>query len=286
MQYVREYHFLTAELLVNIHFSKGSLTRAQTKLKLLAETGYLSRRRLPHIGVGNPEYIYYLATKGQRYLQEQGFAGFSRVRPSDIEEMKYPHLEHALSLNEVLIAARLLTRSLPEITLASMQHDLDLKKSPAKFTYERRMPDGYKIDEKATIVPDAWLDFRLTQPNTEKKRRKCIVLELDRGTTSMTPFKQKLRAYVHYAQENGAYYQQFGTNAITVAYATTAGEDRCKAMVSWCEDELHEQRLDHEADLFRFTALPKEEINPTNLFCTPVWYSPDTQEQVTLLWKP
>ena len=127
--YVRDYHFLTAELLLTIHYGKGSLTRAQTKLKRLYEGGYLARRRLPHIGVGNPEYIYYLDTKGISYLQEQGFSGFSRVRKSEIEEMKYPHLQHALSVNEFLIAARLLNRSVPDISLVEMQHDLDLKKT-------------------------------------------------------------------------------------------------------------------------------------------------------------
>jgi hypothetical protein len=54
----------------------------------------------------------------------------------------------------------------------------------------------------------------------------------------MTPFKQKLRAYVQYAVEDGPYYQQFGANTITVAYATTAGENRLRTMLLWCEQEL------------------------------------------------
>lgn len=271
--------------MVKLHYSKGSLERAQRKVKLLYETGYLERRRLPHIGVGNPEYIYFLATKGQHYLSEQGFSGFSRVRPKDIEEMTYPHLQHALDLNDLLISARLLNRFVPQISLASWQHDLDLKRTPAKFTYERRLPEGERVEETASLVPDAWCDFRLKQLHMEKQRRKCIVLELDRGTTSMSPFKQKLRAYVHYAIPDGVYFAQFGTNAITVAYATTAGEDRLKTMLSWCEDELVQQRLDHEAALFRFTALLKENTDPKRLFCEPVWYTPYEQEPVSLLWQ-
>jgi hypothetical protein len=286
LQYVRQYHFLTARLLVKIHFSKGSLERAQRKLKLLAENGYLARRRLPHLGVGNPEYIYYLDLKGQHYLKEQGYTGFTRLRKSEIEEMTYPHLQHALELNDFLITARLLSRSVPEISVAAMQHDLDLKKTPAKFRYLRRLPDGGKIEETATIVPDAWLDVRLKLPGAEKQKRRCIVLELDRGTTTnASTFKQKLRAYVHYAVEDGPYYQQFGTNTIIVAYATTAGQDRLKMMRSWCEDELQQQRLSHEAELFRFACLPDGELDPKQVFCEPMWYIPYEEEPSMLLWK-
>lgn len=224
------------------------------------------------------------AYAGQNYLKEQGFSGFSRLRKSEIAEMTYPHLQHALDLNDVLITAKLLTRSVPEITLVAMQHDLDLKKTPAKFTYLRRLSDGGKIEESATIVPDAWLDFRLKLPGAQKQRRKCIVFELDRGTTSMTPFKQKLRAYVHYAAEDGSYYHQFGTNTISIAYATTAGHERLSMMRSWCEDELTQQRLDHEAALFCFTALSRE-LDARTIFCEACWYVPYEQEPVTLLWN-
>jgi hypothetical protein len=287
LQYVREYHFLTAVQLVNIHYSAGSLTYAQTKLKTLYEAGYLDRRALPHVATGQPTYIYALATKGMNYLKAQGFSSFSRYRPNELQHFKYPHLEHVLSLNDVLIAARGLHQVAPDITLEEMRHDLDLKRSPAHVTYTRRLPDGDTDDERVTLVPDAWLDFRLQLANAPKKRRKCIVLELDRGSESNSAeFKKKLRAYVHYSYPGGPYEHMFGTNTITVAYATTAGEKRLKMLLLWCEQALKEQKLEHEAPLFRFAALPHGDLDPRTLFLSDMWYVPYKDEPVTLLWKP
>ncbi len=298
LQYVREYHFLTAWQLVKIHFSDGSLTRAQTKLKTLYEHGYLDRRVLPHIGTGQPTYIYALATKGINELKEQGFSSFSRYRPDRLQHYKYPHLEHVLSLNDVLIAARRLHRLAPDITLEAMQHDLDLKRTPVKVSYVRRLPDGDKEDEITTIIPDAWLDFRLHLANTDKKRRKCIVLELDRGSeTNMAEFKRKIRAYVHYASEGGAYQAMFGVKSITVAYITTAGENRLRTIRAWCEQELKEQKLEYEAPLFRFAALPylpqsetkktlPLEVDAKRLFLADISYIPYSPAPSCLLWKP
>ena len=81
-----------------------------------------------------------------------------------------------------------------------------------------------------------------------------------------------------------------------VAYATTTGENRMKTMRRWCEEELLEQQLDQEANLFRFTRLTYHEaparkhtppsLDPFELFLTPMWYTPYEQSQTTLLWKP
>ena len=146
LQLVNEYHFLTVEQLIRLRYSKGSLTTVQTKLKALTENKYLDRRHLPHTGTGNTVYVYNLTTKAQQYLQEAGFTGFSRYRRSDILTVKLPHLQHALSLNDVLIAARLLAKDVPAITLAEARHDLDLKKTPVKVTVEKRLPYGDRVD--------------------------------------------------------------------------------------------------------------------------------------------
>ena len=109
------------------------------------------------------------------------------------------------------------------------------------------------------------------------------MVELDRGTTSIAPFKEKLRAYYFYAISE-EYEALFGTQLCIVAYATTAGKDRLKQMVEWCEQELAQQRLEHEANLYRFAALP-EELDPQHVFCTPLWYIPFEDEPVSLLWQ-
>lgn len=287
LQYVKEYHFLTAWQLVKLHYSDGSLTRARVKLLRLYEQGYLDRRALPHVSAGQPTYIYALATKGINSLKAQGYSSFSRYRPNELQHFKYPHLEHVLSLNDVLIAARRLTKDAPDITLEEMRHDLALKKTPAKVTYVRRLPNGEKADEQMSLVPDAWLSFSLRLANTTKKREKNVVLELDRGSeTNVSEFKKKFRAYVHYAAEGGAYSQMFGTNNVTIAYATTAGEKRQETMRLWCEQELREQGVEYAASLFRFTALPQGTLNARAIFLAEGWYKPYESKPVPLLWKP
>src|SRR5437588_8793025 len=93
LKYVRAYHFLTVWQLVKLHYSDGSLTRARVLLLRLYDAGLLDRRALPHVGVGQPTYIYALATKGINYLKDQGYASFSRYRPNELQHFKYPHLE-------------------------------------------------------------------------------------------------------------------------------------------------------------------------------------------------
>ncbi len=235
LQLVRDFHFLTVEQIMRLR-GVSSKPKVQTKLKSLYEQKYLDRRSLPHVGVGNTEYIYALSTKGMNLLKELGFSGFSRFRPDEFRRFAFPHLDHALAVNDFLIAGRLLHDAIPAISLADMRHDLDLKKTPVRVTVERRLPYGDRTDEKITVIPDGWLDFRMTIPDRPKPRRRCIVLELDRGTTSIAPFKQKLQAYYGYAISE-EYQELFGTNLCMVAYATTAGKQRLQQMIEWCEKE-------------------------------------------------
>jgi len=282
---VRTYHFLTVEQVVTLRrLSVNSKPMIQTKLKKLYEQKYLDRRSLPHLGTGNTAFIYALSTKAINLLKDMGFSGFSRFRPDEFRTFAFPHLEHALSLNDFLIAAKLLERSVPSLSLVDMRHDLDLKKTPVKVTVERRLPYGDRIDEKVTVIPDGWLDFRQRIEGQAKRKRRCIVVELDRGTTSIAPFKEKLRAYYYYAISE-EYEALFGTQLCMVAYATTAGTDRLKQMVEWCEQELEQQRLEHEAHLYRFASLPSGDYDPQNIFCTPLWYIPFEDEPVSLLWQ-
>lgn len=281
VQLVREFHFLTVEQVIKLRgLSINSKPKVQIRLKALFDSKYLDRRSLPHVGTGNTEYIYALSTKGMNLLKELGFSGFSRFRPDEFRRFAFPHLDHALAVNDVLIAARLLHDGVPNISLAEMRHDLDLKKTPVRVTVERRLPYGDRTDEKITVIPDGWLDFRMPLLDL----RRCIVLELDRGTTSIAPFKQKLRAYFSYAVSL-EYQELFGTDLCMVAYATTAGHNRLRQMIEWCETELTQQRLEHEANLYRFASLPDGEYNPQEIFCSEMWYKPFEDEPVSLLWK-
>lgn len=279
LRLLQTYHYLTTEQIVKIRYSPNSLPTAQVRMKALFEAEFVGRRRLPSLSTGNTSFVYYLSTKGRDLLEEDmGSAIAGRVRTDDIEHMQYPFLQHVLSLNDFLIAASQLPSFVPAISLAEMRHDLDLKKTPVRLN----VPDS-KLREKVTVIPDAWLDVRMEVLGKTKPRRKCLVIELDRGTTSITPLKQKLRALYYFACSE-AYVQLFGTDLCQVAYATTAGEARLHQLLNWCEQELEEQQLTEEANLYRFTALPEDSAyNPLQLFCSPLWYKPFEEEPVPLL---
>lgn len=269
------YHFLIASQIVRLRYSEGSLTTVQTRLKKLGDQGALLRRKLPHTGTGNTEYIYFLSNLGQKLLTSAYDYTFPRVRKDEIEAMQKPHLDHLLSVNDFLIAATLLNRFDPQIELAEFRHDLDLKRSPVKVTVDSRIQKGKT--EHVTVIPDSWLDFRMGG------KRRVFCLELDRGTLTQEPMRKKIRAYYSYAL-SPEYVKLFGTDFIQVLYATTAGEKRLKNMLSWCEEELHQQDITEEANLYRFTALPSP-IEALTLFTKEVWYAPFQDTPISLLWN-
>ena len=134
---------------------------------------------------------------------------FSRVRKSDIEDMKLPHLEHVHCLNDFLIAARLFCRVHPDITLVSMKHDLDMKREPLRVTMDRHV---------FSLVPDGFLDFRLSIAG--RLYALPVWIEIDRGTEWGNTLKLKLQKIIH-AVQSLAFQELFGVSSVTVAIATT-----------------------------------------------------------------
>src|SRR5437763_93495 len=94
LELIHTYHFLMREQLTRLRYSSGSETTAQDRLKRLFDADYLLRRKLPHLGTGNTDFLYYLSSKGQKELQAIGITDFVRVRKEDVENLKLPHLEH------------------------------------------------------------------------------------------------------------------------------------------------------------------------------------------------
>jgi len=280
---VKEYYYLTVSQIIRLRYKEGSLATVQVRMKNLFDAGYLLRRQLPHVGSGNSEYIYSLSTKGYHKVEELGYEIPSRVRKSEFEEKDLPHLKHLLAVNDILIAAHLLPGLAPQITLQESRHDMDLHKTPVTVSYNARTHTGKQEKEQTTIIPDGWLDWRYTTSQGDKKRR-CLVLELDRGTAEMKKIKQKLRAYIHYAVSED-YTKVFGTNIIMVVYLTTKNQ-RAVQLREWCEQELTLQGETENAALFRFAYLPETTLDPLTLFCKDICTIPFEKTPVSLLWAP
>src|SRR5260221_12271810 len=137
---IYRYHMLKPEHLTKRYYSKGSLTFVKARLKLLTDHGYLDANEQPTTR-GRSPYYYTLAGKGIKYLKEAGFEVNRYYRPS--RKVEYlPFLLHTFSVNDVLVAAELLAESLPQLTLAEMQHELVLKQDPCRVPVGRERLSG------------------------------------------------------------------------------------------------------------------------------------------------
>lgn len=270
LKLVHEYHFLTVSQVTRLRYSVRSETTCQDRLKRLSDLGFLLRRKLPHVDSGNTEYLYYLSSLGQKELLPLGISNFSRVRKSDIEDMKLPHLEHVKSLNDFLIAARLLCRANCDISLASVLHDLDMKRTPMRVTLDRQV---------VSIVPDGFLDFRLSI--TGRLYAMPVWVEIDRGTQWGNTLKLKLQKIIS-AVASLAFAELFGVTSVTVAIATT-DKKRVDLMRSFIQAELQRLGLAHLAHVFLLTSFPDRLLNPQEVFLSPIWYTPVASSPLALL---
>jgi hypothetical protein len=169
LQSVYTYYYMTANQVCRLHYSPGSFTRVEKLLKELRDNGYLQWDAVPtKRRTGSSPAYYMLARRGVAYLRKLGFDVSILPYPSEKKEQKSLFIPHTLTVNDVLIAACLLEKTVPDIRLAAMKHELFLK----------RTMQG--------VVPDGWLDFRL-----HEKEQVCFSLEVDRGTEDQKPFRQK-----------------------------------------------------------------------------------------------
>lgn len=265
---VYAYHFLTVDQVVRLFYRHGSLAYVRVRLKRLADEGYLQRLRLPQPTSGNPPWIYTLAQHGASYLKASGCTEFVSFR-DDAQQHSWLFLHHTLAVNDVLIAAALLTRVVPEVTLVDMRHERTLRHYPVKVAI-----DGGR--ETMTLVPDGWLDFHV-----RASTRVSVLLELDMGTIEQKAFKRKLRGLLAFLA--GPYQEAFGSASVSVAFATTAGAARAERIRVWIEQVLREQRSEQEAELFLVANLPTGELDPNVVFCLPYWRSPFSSSVVSLL---
>lgn len=283
---VSELHYLTAEQILRLRYSRASLTYVRSRLKRLADNDFLQRtwavRPTPF---GKPPTVYRLGRAGISYLKEAGYGIEVRYRPSEHVMHADGYLSHALAVTEVLIAAKLLARQVPQITVQAMRHDLDLKRSPIPVSPLRNGPG-----ELQTVVPDGWIDLVVADSTTP---RHPILLEVDRGTENVASFKRKIRAMI--ALLKGPYHKVFGTKfgriavvVDTAAFVTAeAAVKRVKDLCRWAHEELKAHKQDGEASRWHFGLLPRGyDLSPRAFFLGPSWIRPGFAQPVSLLAVP
>lgn len=304
------YHFLLADQVRRLRgYRPGSLDFVRAALKRLVERAFVVRLRLPRASAGNAPWVYTVSQQGYSYLaaatarfgtgDDAGFdagagadAGLDadalvekskRFRPAETYERSYLFLTHTLAVNDFLIAAALLSRQTPDVVLVQMRHERDLKRAPVRVTLghvaigsDSDRQFGQQQHQGVAVIPDGWLDFHI-----KGAAQLCVALELDRGTEEEYAFKRKLRALLAYAA--GPYQTAFGTDSLTVAFATTAGTRRAERMRVWCEQVLRTEQQEQEADLFYVTSLPEGELDPQTVFLAPIWARPFANDRVPLV---
>ncbi len=249
----------TAAQLCRLHYSPGSITAVKARLKTLTNQGYIQADSMPTKFYKSP-YYYTLGDKGIAYLAAAGFDVHDAFRASKEVEKSFLFLEHTKELNDVLISAALIQRADPHYHLESFTHERVLKRQPF------RVKSG---NHTLSIIPDAFLEFRLTTP--EGQRRMPVFLEHDRGTEEQQYFRRRIRGYITLLKTD-AFHERFGIRTITVAFTTFQGEKRLKQMRTWTEEEL---KATHEpweiGSAFLFAALP-EAVTPEQAWLEPRWH--------------
>jgi hypothetical protein len=285
LQAIYTYQYLTLAQITRLFFSahsQRSKNHAGQYLKRLAEEGWLVRFPLPVTHKGNRAYVYTLAYKGVKYLHTLGFdasPSYRQAKPAP----SYQHMHHSLCLNDVLVTAAILPKRVPNILLHDMQHDWMLKQKPLHVPSPDTPGNGWKRSgtQVASVVPDAWLDFRLCLNGITYQT--ALFLELDMGSEEQKQVRNKVRGLYH-ASMSEKYRREFGAQNITIAFATTAGEKRREQLRQWTKQELSLLQKISDADLFLFTSLPPtSDLDPEWLFLSPIWTTPLTNTPVPLL---
>ena len=263
------YFYLTVSQVTRLLYAPTSHTYAQARLKRLADGGCLQRHFLPRpTRTGSAPLVYSLARRGLNALREWGHHVERRHRPAEVRQLAYLHLAHTLALNDVLIALELLCRSTPDLLMAEVRHERDLKLEPVMVT----LPDG----TQRGVIPDGWVDLRIAG-----RYQECYAFELDRGTTAAKAWRRKVAALVAYA--DGPYQQAFGTRSLTVAVVATPGEGRSAQLRRWTEAELRSMGREDAAGLFRFCGASLAGRHPAQFFSSEAWQAPLSNHRELLI---
>ncbi len=264
------YHYLTAEQIRRLHYGAGVITYVRARLKRLCEAKILTRLEQPHYArTGSASYVFRLATRGYRFLEE---LHVPTTRLPDEKPHSYLYWRHTLALNDALIAAALVTRTHPHLSITRLLHERELKHIPVRVTLASGktvgvIPDAYlQLHEAEAVGPGYWHD---------------LVVELDMGTTDQKEWRQKVEALLAYGL--GPYRHLLGAASITIMVLTPQGSHRANELLGWTEAEL--TRLDQHAlgEWFCISGLDPARCSPDELYLTPVWHQPFGTGPISLI---
>jgi hypothetical protein len=255
-----EFGYLTVAQITKLLYAPSSQSFVHKQLKYLVAGKYVMP--LTHRFVTQPR-VYTLTGKGLSVLKSLEVHHQIRIRPA--EEKTKAHnflfLQHTIAVTDVLIAARLLSESVPNIALTRMYLERELQRT----IY-------VEIPEKICIEPDASCEFEITvqSDGTQRTGVDFFHIEVYRNLPPAEwRFKQKIKGYVTYAL-SGQHEALFQTPALSIA--VIAVTDTQKATLKrWTEETLTEIGRPEEGEWFFFCSLDPATVTPKELFLSPLW---------------
>jgi hypothetical protein len=254
------FEYLTAEQLTRLCYSSNSIAYVRKQLKALVEQGLV-------LSLGgravNLPLLYTLSGKGRNYAGEVGMPCATRFRPAEEQEKSRNVfvLRHTMAVTDVLIAARLLSRTHPDITLTRLYTEGKLKRKLYVQLADRTLclePDGsleFRITETSRDQPHTWEDF--------------FHVEFYRTHLAEWRYKRKIQGYVSYI-ETGVHEQHFGTPAFSLA-VIAATNDLAERLKRWTEEVLGALAQPEQGVRFFFCSVDPATASPEELFLSPCW---------------
>lgn len=174
---VSEYQMLSRKQLTHLgHF--GSKTRANAILSRLTRFGYLSRRHLPAVA-GTNHGLYFLGPTSAALLgtPKQTLA----TRRRNVRQISDLFLAHQMLITDV----RLCFQKAPNLPV------------------QRWMNEAALRERELGVIPDGHIEYRY------QDKAFGVFLEVDRGTETLTRFREKAAGYLRLAA-SGKYREVFG----------------------------------------------------------------------------
>lgn len=248
---IYDYRVLNYHQIARLFF--GDISRCQRVLARLYHHGYLERVFLPVI-VGSSPALYVLDKRGVELLRTH-FGMEDTVWYPTYKSLKSEFLEHMMAINDFRITVTLACQRFG-YHLQTWLTDHQIKAQNARKDYDKvqiRKVGGNQ--QWVSIVPDSY--FVVQTPRGTAR----FFLELDRGTMSLSAFKNKVLAYIAY-HDSGLYEKRYGAKSLRVLTVVPQGAKRIANLKTATEEVKGERR---------FWFAEGQTLTPENVFTEAVW---------------
>src|SRR4051794_8364698 len=277
------FHYLTAAQASRFLYPnlRDNGRYAQRLLKRLVDGGYVLRlRALPMPIYGQAPHVFTLGRSGREYVRGLGVSVEPYFRPSVEKRMaeNTPFMKHRLAAVDVLIAASMLCRDMPDISCPQMFTERELKQGALRVEVPPLEHGSDSGPRRVAVIPDGWFQLSINGGPAIS-----IALELDRATEDQKVWREKVAAYTVWSE--GPYQDRFETDNLTIA-VVCPDERRRAILLDWTMRELKARYAEEFAELFLFTASSPVETSPKRFFFSKVWREAGSFKTIYIFLTP